>query len=210
MNEFFGSVWWLIVTLGLLITFHEYGHFVVARRCGVKVLKFSIGFGKAFAAIADDATAVYWNPAGLAALDRAQGAFVHSRPYGIEGLSSNYAAVAFPARSVSLGASWHHFGAADVLSEDTFSLAAAREAHQLRRPVPAGEEGVEPLEQHDPWPLLDLPGDRLHLRDARLEARDHFAGPILHSRGFPDQPDALEHLGQFHRFEVHDPWLARQ
>ena len=47
MTEFFGSVWWLIVTLGLLITFHEYGHFVIARRCGVKVLKFSIGFGPA-------------------------------------------------------------------------------------------------------------------------------------------------------------------
>jgi regulator of sigma E protease len=47
MSEFFGSVWWLIVTLGVLITFHEYGHFVVARRCGVKVLKFSIGFGPA-------------------------------------------------------------------------------------------------------------------------------------------------------------------
>ncbi len=46
MNEFFGSVWWLLVTLGLLITFHEFGHFVVARRCGVKVLKFSIGFGR--------------------------------------------------------------------------------------------------------------------------------------------------------------------
>jgi regulator of sigma E protease len=47
MSEFFGSVWWLIVTLGLLVTFHEYGHFVVARRCGVKVIKFSIGFGPA-------------------------------------------------------------------------------------------------------------------------------------------------------------------
>ena len=47
MSEFFGSVWWLIVTLGVLITFHEYGHFVVARRCGVKVLRFSVGFGKA-------------------------------------------------------------------------------------------------------------------------------------------------------------------
>jgi regulator of sigma E protease len=47
MSEFFGSVGWLIVTLGLLITFHEYGHFVVARRCGVKVLKFSVGFGPA-------------------------------------------------------------------------------------------------------------------------------------------------------------------
>ncbi|MFI4968670.1 MAG: RIP metalloprotease RseP [Lysobacterales bacterium] len=47
MSTFFGSVWWLIVTLGLLITFHEFGHFVLARRCGVKVLKFSIGFGPA-------------------------------------------------------------------------------------------------------------------------------------------------------------------
>ena len=35
-----------IVALGLLVTIHEYGHFWVARRCGVKVLKFSVGFGK--------------------------------------------------------------------------------------------------------------------------------------------------------------------
>jgi len=36
-----------LLTLGLLITIHEYGHFLVARLCGVKVLQFSIGFGKA-------------------------------------------------------------------------------------------------------------------------------------------------------------------
>lgn len=36
----------LIVTLGILITVHEFGHFWVARRLGVKVLKFSIGFGR--------------------------------------------------------------------------------------------------------------------------------------------------------------------
>ena len=35
-----------IVTLGILITVHEYGHFQMARLCGVKVLRFSIGFGK--------------------------------------------------------------------------------------------------------------------------------------------------------------------
>jgi len=35
----------LIVTLGVLITVHEFGHFWVARRLGVKVLRFSIGFG---------------------------------------------------------------------------------------------------------------------------------------------------------------------
>ncbi|MEO6075960.1 MAG: RIP metalloprotease RseP [Dokdonella sp.] len=46
MQEFFHSAWWLLVTLGLLVTFHEYGHFVVARACGVKVLRFSVGFGK--------------------------------------------------------------------------------------------------------------------------------------------------------------------
>ncbi|MCB5206291.1 RIP metalloprotease RseP [Methylovorus mays] len=34
-----------IVTLGILITIHEYGHFQVARWCGVKVLRFSLGFG---------------------------------------------------------------------------------------------------------------------------------------------------------------------
>ncbi|WP_312041953.1 sigma E protease regulator RseP [Erwinia sp.] len=36
-----------IVALGILITVHEFGHFWVARRCGVKVERFSVGFGKA-------------------------------------------------------------------------------------------------------------------------------------------------------------------
>ncbi|WP_299183078.1 sigma E protease regulator RseP [uncultured Neptuniibacter sp.] len=36
-----------LVTLGILVTIHEWGHFYVARRCGVKVLRFSVGFGKA-------------------------------------------------------------------------------------------------------------------------------------------------------------------
>jgi len=35
----------LVVALGVLVTFHEFGHFWVARRCGVKVLRFSVGFG---------------------------------------------------------------------------------------------------------------------------------------------------------------------
>lgn len=34
-----------LVALGVLVTFHEFGHFWVARRCGVKVLRFSVGFG---------------------------------------------------------------------------------------------------------------------------------------------------------------------
>ncbi|MTD27284.1 sigma E protease regulator RseP [Erwinia sorbitola] len=45
------SVLWsfaaFVLALGILITVHEFGHFWVARRCGVKVERFSIGFGKA-------------------------------------------------------------------------------------------------------------------------------------------------------------------
>lgn len=36
----------MLVTLGILVTIHEYGHFSVARWCGVKVERFAIGFGK--------------------------------------------------------------------------------------------------------------------------------------------------------------------
>lgn len=46
MSEFFGSAFWLAVTLGVLVTFHEFGHYWAARRCRVRVLRFSIGFGK--------------------------------------------------------------------------------------------------------------------------------------------------------------------
>jgi len=46
MSDIVGSIWWMIVALGVLVTFHEFGHYWVAKRCGVKVLRFSVGFGK--------------------------------------------------------------------------------------------------------------------------------------------------------------------
>ncbi|TNI69991.1 RIP metalloprotease RseP, partial [Aeromonas salmonicida] len=46
-----GSVLWniaaFVVALGILVAVHEFGHFWVARRCGVRVERFSIGFGRA-------------------------------------------------------------------------------------------------------------------------------------------------------------------
>jgi regulator of sigma E protease len=38
-----------LVTLGVLVVFHELGHYFVARWCGVKVLRFSVGFGRVIA-----------------------------------------------------------------------------------------------------------------------------------------------------------------
>ncbi len=46
MSSFLFTLFFFIVALGVLITVHEFGHFWVARRLGVKVLRFSIGFGK--------------------------------------------------------------------------------------------------------------------------------------------------------------------
>ena len=39
------KIWWFLIVLGILVTFHEFGHFLAARWVGVKVLKFSLGFG---------------------------------------------------------------------------------------------------------------------------------------------------------------------
>ncbi|MCW5625329.1 MAG: site-2 protease family protein, partial [Burkholderiales bacterium] len=46
--QFLTTVIAFIVALGTLIVFHELGHYWVARWCGVKVLRFSVGFGKPF------------------------------------------------------------------------------------------------------------------------------------------------------------------
>ena len=46
MSSFLTSISAFIFAIGVLIAFHEFGHYWVARRCGVKVLRYSIGFGK--------------------------------------------------------------------------------------------------------------------------------------------------------------------
>ena len=40
------NIFFFIIAIGVLVTFHEFGHYWVARKLGVKVLRFSVGFGK--------------------------------------------------------------------------------------------------------------------------------------------------------------------
>ena len=47
------SVLAFIVTLGILVTIHEFGHYLVARWSGVRILRFSVGFGRPFASWTD-------------------------------------------------------------------------------------------------------------------------------------------------------------
>jgi len=46
MASFLHTLLFFVITLAVLISFHEFGHFWVARRVGVKVIRFSVGFGK--------------------------------------------------------------------------------------------------------------------------------------------------------------------
>ena len=46
MGNVLFSVLWFVLALGVLVTVHEFGHFWVARTLGVKVLRFSVGFGR--------------------------------------------------------------------------------------------------------------------------------------------------------------------
>lgn len=49
-----------IVALGVLIVVHEFGHFLVARWCGVKVLRFSVGFGRPLLVVRHGADRTEW------------------------------------------------------------------------------------------------------------------------------------------------------
>ena len=44
--DFVYSVIGFLIAIGVLVAVHEFGHYWVAKKCGVKVLKFSVGFGK--------------------------------------------------------------------------------------------------------------------------------------------------------------------
>jgi regulator of sigma E protease len=53
------------VAIGVLVVVHEYGHYSVARLCGVKVLRFSIGFGKPLVQRVSRKTGTEWTIAAL-------------------------------------------------------------------------------------------------------------------------------------------------
>ncbi len=46
MSNIFQYILWFIVAIAILVTVHEFGHYWVAKKLGVKVLRFSIGFGR--------------------------------------------------------------------------------------------------------------------------------------------------------------------
>lgn len=85
-----------------------------------------VSMGPASIALVTDASAYYWNPAGLADLPVPEVLVDYAKPYGIESLNSG--ALGFAGRAFGTGwaVAWHRLAITDVYSEDQFCLAAGR------------------------------------------------------------------------------------
>ena len=83
--------------------------------------------GSAFVAVADDANAVHWNPAGMTQIDRFELTGCRTLLYGVDGLSNDYVSMAYhDPRIGALGLSWVRLGLEDIYHEDAVNIAFAR------------------------------------------------------------------------------------
>jgi hypothetical protein len=101
------------------------------------------GMGTAGAAMANDVTAYYWNPAALASLARNEAFATYGKPLGTPGLFTGAVAVGGPGpgplRDFGLAAAWHRYGVSGVYSEDLFQVSAGR---TVRRTASGHELGL--------------------------------------------------------------------
>jgi hypothetical protein len=82
----------------------------------------AMGMGGAFVAVADDITALYWNPAGLATLESFQVFGMRTDVYGVDGLTEDSAMAAYGTGRMGAGLGWMRTGAEDLYHEDTVLL----------------------------------------------------------------------------------------
>jgi len=89
--------------------------------------------GSAYVGLADDANAVYWNPAGLTRLRNPAIMGTRAWLFGVDDISNDYLAVGIPGRGgLAFGASWVRLGIDKIYSEDTLNLGVAAPAPFLR------------------------------------------------------------------------------
>jgi len=83
--------------------------------------------GGAFVAVADDASAVLVNPAGLTQTRTPSVLSTIAHPYGLSDLDEYFFAAALPSKIGNFGVSWHRFGLDGAASEDLFTFAYGRD-----------------------------------------------------------------------------------
>lgn len=130
-----------------------------------------MGMGGAFVAVADDVTALHWNPAGLAGLDGFQVFGMRTSVYSVEGLSEDSAMAAYGTGGRGFGVGWMRTGAEDLYHEDTLVA-----GYGTLTPVEGLAAGVSvkrfsiaaPGYEYYNDPAFDSDGDAAYTGDAGL------------------------------------------
>jgi regulator of sigma E protease len=204
-----------IIALGLLIVVHEYGHYLVARWCGVKVLRFSVGFGRPLLRWQRGAGETEWVIAAIPfggyvkMLDEREAPVdareVH-RAFNRQSVWRRFAiVVAGPLANflfaIAVYAGLFMYGlpeARPVLGASPAGSVAAAAGLRAGDTVRAVEGATITTWQELRWRVLQSALQRSPLRLELLDEKGHLRDAVLDLRAFPAddvESDALERIG---------------
>ncbi|HYR35625.1 MAG TPA: RIP metalloprotease RseP [Burkholderiales bacterium] len=204
-----------IVALGVLIVVHEFGHYLVARLCGVKVLRFSVGFGRALATWRLGADRTEWVVAAIPfggyvkMLDEREGEVPPAeldRAFNRQSVWQRFAiVVAGPlfnfAFAVLVYAGLFMYGLPEARpllgSPPPNTLAAAAGVHAGDTVRAIDGEAISTWQELR-WRVLQAALQREAVRLETQDERGHIAEVTLDLRGFPTadvESDVLERVG---------------
>ena len=209
-----------IVALGVLIVVHEYGHYIIARLCGVKVLRFSVGFGRALATWRLGADRTEWVIAAIPfggyvkMLDEREGAVAPAeldRAFNRQSVWKRFAiVVAGPlfnfAFAILVYAGLFMYGlpeARPVLGNPPANTLAAVAGVHSGDTVRAIDGEPITTWQELRWRVLQAALQRQPINLETIDERSHIAMTTIDLRGFPTadvESDVLERIGlRLHR-----------
>lgn len=163
-----------------------------------------MGMGGAFVAVADDVTALHWNPAGLADLEGIQVFGMRTSVYSVDGLSEDSAMAGYGTGRRGFAAGWMRTGAEGLYNEDTLVA-----GYGMKTPVEGLSAGFTvkrfsieaPGYEYYNDPAFDAGGDDAYSGDLGVLYRNGSwsAGAIYRNIGEPelklisttDDPDAI-------------------
>ncbi|HEY5897476.1 MAG TPA: RIP metalloprotease RseP [Burkholderiales bacterium] len=204
-----------IVALGVLIVVHEYGHYLVARLCRVKVLRFSVGFGRPLATWRLGPDQTEWVLAAIPfggyvkMLDEREGSVAPAeahRAFNRQSVWKRFAIVAAGpifnfAFAVLVYAGLFMYGlpeARPILGAPPAGTLAAGAGLHAGDTVRAVDGEAITTWQELRWRVLQAALQREAIRLETLDGRGHITMVTLDLRGFPSaevETDALERVG---------------
>ncbi|TAK82697.1 MAG: RIP metalloprotease RseP [Betaproteobacteria bacterium] len=204
-----------VVALGVLIVVHEYGHYLAARLCGVKVLRFSVGFGRPLALWRRGADRTEWVIAAVPfggyvkMLDEREGPVRPEevgRAFNRQSVARRFLiVVAGPLFNflfaVAVYAGLFMYGlpeARPVLAEPPAGSAAAVAGLHVRDTVRAVDGVPISTWQELRWRVLQAALQRQTLRLETVDERGHLGETTLDLHAYPAdevEADALELVG---------------